>query len=54
VSTTLYVGNPALSASAETLACKFGEFGAVMSVTLDRSAVNGRNRRGAFVGSSKS
>jgi RNA recognition motif-containing protein len=49
VSTRLYAGNLPLSATAETLATKFGQFGQVMSVTLDRNAVTGLSRRGAFV-----
>ena len=49
VSTKLYAGNLPLSATAETLAVKFGKFGTVMSVTLDHNAVTGLSRRGAFV-----
>lgn len=49
MSTRLYAGNLPLSATAETLATKFGQFGQVMSVTLDRNAVTGLSRRGAFV-----
>jgi RNA recognition motif-containing protein len=49
VSTRLYAGNLPLSATAETLATKFGQFGQVMSVTLDRNAITGLSRRGAFV-----
>ena len=46
---TLYAGNLPLSATAETLAVRFGKFGTVMSVTLDRNAATGASRRGAFV-----
>ncbi|HEX5048425.1 MAG TPA: hypothetical protein VFX89_15010 [Gammaproteobacteria bacterium] len=49
VSMTLYAGNLPLSATAETLASKFGKFGTVISVTLDRDAATGVSRRGAFV-----
>jgi RNA recognition motif-containing protein len=49
VSTTLYAGNLPLSATAELLAVKFGQFGTVVSVTLDRNAGTGVSRRGAFV-----
>jgi RNA recognition motif-containing protein len=49
VSTTLYAGNLPLSATADSLATKFGKFGTVMSVTLDRNAATGASRRGAFV-----
>ena len=49
MSTRLYAGNLPLSATAETLAVKFGKFGTVMSVTLDRDTVTGLSRRGAFV-----
>ena len=49
MSTTLYAGNLPLSASAESLASKFGKFGTVMSVTLDHNAGIGMSRRGAFV-----
>jgi RNA recognition motif-containing protein len=48
VSTTLYVSNLPLSASEAVLARKFGKFGAVVSVKLDRDAGAG-GRRGAFV-----
>jgi RNA recognition motif-containing protein len=49
VSTRLYAGNLPLSVTAETLAAKFEKFGTVLSVTLDRNAVTGVSRRGAFV-----
>ena len=49
MSTRLYAGNLPLSATAETLADKFGKFGTVMSVTLDRNTITGLSRRGAFV-----
>ena len=49
MSTRLYAGNLPLSATAETLAVKFGRFGTVMSVTLDCNRDTGLSRRGAFV-----
>ena len=49
MSTRLYAGNLPLSATAETLAVKFGQFGTVLSVTLDHNTVTGLSRRGAFV-----
>ena len=49
MSTRLYAGNLPLSVTADTLAAKFGKFGTVLSVTLDRNAVTGVSRRGAFV-----
>jgi RNA recognition motif-containing protein len=49
VSTTLYVSNLPLSATEEVLAGKFGKFGAVVSVKLDRDVGTGLSRRGAFV-----
>jgi RNA recognition motif-containing protein len=49
VSTTLYVSNLPLSATEEMLTGKFGRFGTVISVTLDRDAGTGISRRGAFV-----
>jgi RNA recognition motif-containing protein len=49
VGTTLYVGNLPLSATEEELAGRFGRFGTVMSVKLDRDAGSGVSRRGAFV-----
>ena len=49
MSTTLYVSNLPLSATEETLAGKFGKFGAVVSVKLDGDASTGGRRRGAFV-----
>jgi RNA recognition motif-containing protein len=49
VSTRLYAGNLPISATAETLATKFGKFGTVMSVTLDRHPVTGLVRPGAFI-----
>jgi RNA recognition motif-containing protein len=49
VSTTLYVSNLPLSATEEQLTGKFGRFGAVVSVTLDRDVGTGVSRRGAFV-----
>ena len=49
MSTTLYVSNLPLSATEEMLTGKFGKFGAVVSVKLDRDAQTGLSRRGAFV-----
>jgi RNA recognition motif-containing protein len=49
VSTTLYVSNLPLAATEEALAGKFGKFGAVVSVKLDRESGAGRGRRGAFI-----
>jgi len=49
VSTTLYVSNLPFSTTEEALAGKFGNFGAVVSVKLDRSAGVGMRIRGAFV-----
>jgi len=48
VSTTLYVSNLPLSVTAEVLAGKFGNFGNVVSVKLDRDGA-GVSRRGAFI-----
>jgi RNA recognition motif-containing protein len=49
VSTTLYVSNLPSSATEELLTGKFGKFGAVIAVTLDRDTRTGASRRGAFV-----
>jgi RNA recognition motif-containing protein len=49
VSATLYVSNLPLSATEEVLTGKFGKFGTVVSVKLDRDAGTGVSRRGAFV-----
>jgi len=49
VSKTLYVSNPPLSATEDVLAGKFGNFGTVGSVKLDRDAGTQVSRRGAFV-----
>ena len=49
MSTTLYAGNLPLSATAETLASKFGRFGTVTFVKLDGNAAAGASRRGAFI-----
>lgn len=49
MSTTLYVSNLPLSATEDVLAGKFGIFGTVVSVKLDRDAGTGISRRGAFV-----
>ena len=44
----LYVSNLPLSATEEVLTGKFGNFGTVISVRLDRAGT-GVSRRGAFV-----
>ena len=49
MSTMLYVSNLPFSATEEVLTGKFGRFGAVVSVKLDRDAGTGASRRGAFV-----
>ena len=49
MSTTLYVSNLPLAATEDVLARKFGKFGTVVSVKLDRDAGTGASRRGAFV-----
>jgi RNA recognition motif-containing protein len=49
VSTRLYVSNLPLSATEDVLTGKFGHFGTVVSVKMDRDAGTGISRRGAFV-----
>lgn len=49
MSTTLYVSNLPFSTTEEALAGKFGNFGTVVSVKLDRDAEAGVRIRGAFV-----
>lgn len=49
MSTTLYVSNLPFSTTEEALAGKFGNFGTVVSVKLDRDAGVGIRTRGAFV-----
>jgi len=49
VSTTLYVSNLPFLTTEEALAGKFGNFGTVVSVKLDRDAGVGIRVRGAFV-----
>jgi RNA recognition motif-containing protein len=49
VSTTLYVSNLPFSTTEEALAGKFGNFGIVVSVKLDRGAGMGVRLKGAFV-----
>jgi len=49
VSTRLHVNNLPLSATEETLAGKFGRFGTVLSVKLDRDSATGVSRRSAFI-----
>jgi RNA recognition motif-containing protein len=43
------VNNLPLSATEETLAGKFGRFGTVLSVKLDRDSATGVSRRSAFI-----
>jgi RNA recognition motif-containing protein len=43
------VNNLPLSATEETLAGKFGKFGTVLSVKLDRDSATGISRRSAFI-----
>jgi RNA recognition motif-containing protein len=45
----LYVSNLPLTATEEVLAGKFGNFGTVVSVKLDRNAGTGIRLKGAFV-----
>ena len=49
MSTTLYVSNLPFSTTEEALAGKFGNFGTVVSVKLDRGASLGVRLKGAFV-----
>lgn len=49
MSTTLYVSNLPFSTTEDALAGKFGRFGTVISVKLDRPAGAGIRLRGAFV-----
>ena len=49
MSTTLYVSNLPFLTTEEVLAGKFGNFGTVVSVKLDRDAGTGIRVRGAFV-----
>ena len=49
MSTPLYVSNLPFSMTGETLAGKFGNFGTVVSVKLDRAAGAGISLRGALV-----
>lgn len=43
------MSNLPLSATEETLAGKFGKFGIVLSVKLDRDSATGISRRSAFI-----
>ena len=43
------MNNLPLSATEETLASKFGRFGTVLSVKLDRDSATGISRRSAFI-----
>ena len=49
MSTTLYVSNLPFATTEEALAGKFGNFGTVVSVKLDRGASIGVRLKGAFV-----
>jgi RNA recognition motif-containing protein len=49
VSTKLYASNLPLSATEQALALKFGKFGRVVSVKMDRDMETGLTRRSAFV-----
>ena len=49
MSTTLYVSNLPISATEELLAGKFGKFGAVVAVRLNRDAATGYTQRSGFV-----
>ena len=49
MSTTLYVSNLPFATTEEALAGKFGNFGTVVSVKLDRGASTGVRLKGAFV-----
>lgn len=49
MSTTLYVSNLPFLTTEEALAGRFGNFGTVVSVKLDRDAGVGIRIRGAFV-----
>jgi RNA recognition motif-containing protein len=48
VSTTLYASNLPFTATEETLASKFEQFGCVVSVRIERDAT-GASRRSAFI-----
>jgi RNA recognition motif-containing protein len=49
VSTTLYVSNLPFTATEETLLVKFGKFGTVVSVKLNRNVNTGNSERTGFV-----
>lgn len=49
MSTTLYVSNLPFAATEELLASKFGKFGTVISVRIDRDAATGVTRRCGYV-----
>jgi RNA recognition motif-containing protein len=49
VSTTLYVSNLPFAATEELLASKFGKFGTVISVRINRDAATGITRRSGYV-----
>ncbi len=49
MSTTLYVSNLPFTATEDMLLAKFGKFGTVISVKLNRNAVTGYSERCGFV-----
>ena len=49
MSTKLYASNLPLSATEKGLALKFGKFGIVLSVKMDRDMETGLSRRSAFI-----
>ncbi len=49
MSTTLYVSNLPFAATEELLASKFGKFGTVISVRINRDAATGMTRRCGYV-----
>jgi RNA recognition motif-containing protein len=49
VSTTLYVSNLPFAATEDLLASKFGKFGRVISVRLNRDAATGVMQRSGYV-----
>jgi cold-inducible RNA-binding protein len=49
VSTTLYINNLPLTATEDTLAVKFTQFGTVISTRVNRDPSTGRSLRSGFV-----
>jgi RNA recognition motif-containing protein len=49
MSATLYVSNLPFAATEDVLATKFGKFGTVVSVRLNRDAATGITRRSGYV-----